>query len=678
MMKKRITVVFVVFCIILVSSVALTIFVQPKDTSPNSSSNGTTQTRCDPDSWTNKTAMPTTGGTDAVVVDGKIYVFDYQHNYVYDPANDSWQIKTPMPTPRSSFGVAACQGKIFVIGGINASNWVDTAINEVYDPKTDTWTTETSMPTTRNSMKAETVDGKIYVISGRTDGPNSSVKTTLMYDPVTNSWTSKSPIPNPVTSYGSTVLDGKIYVIGGQDEYHDPMNSGFVQIYDPAKDSWTLGTPHPHPAWIGESAVATTGLYAPKRIYVLGGAEGFGVGLSQNFVYDPETDSWGTAASMLNPKDNFAVGVVDDLIYAMGGTDGWNGLNLNEQYTPIGYKSEIPQPQDLLVVPDDFSNIQTAINNVKAGGTVFVKNGSYNSQSLNIIKPLKLIGESPVGTVLKGQTTGEPVIVTIVSDDVQISNFTFYDTANNPRCITGLGSRIKVAGNIFINSSSAIELTGSSNTVTDNTIQNTYKGVSVYGSNNQISRNILNNSSITLSNANYNIINNNTVTSFNEALTMQNCSYNVISGNIFEKSQLWAVLLGSGSNNVFCGNLIRDNTGQYDGYGLALGGYGSTAENNLFYWNTFVNNNKNVGYNWPLNGVGNSWNKNMEGNYWSDYNGTDSNGDGIVDTPYIIDDKNVDHYPLMKPLGPVDFSSDIYSELAFNTQANSTQTTVKT
>jgi hypothetical protein len=68
----------------------------------------------------------------------------------------------------------------------------------------------------------------------------------------------------------------------------------------------------------------------------------------------------------------------------------------------------------------------------------------------------------------------------------------------------------------------------------------------------------------------------------------------------------------------------------------------------------------------------------MEGNYWSDYNGTDSNGDGIVDTPYIIDDKNVDHYPLMKPLGPVDFSSDIYSELAFNTQANSTQTTVKT
>jgi parallel beta-helix repeat protein len=35
------------------------------------------------------------------------------------------------------------------------------------------------------------------------------------------------------------------------------------------------------------------------------------------------------------------------------------------------------------------------------------------------------------------------------------------------------------------------------------------------------------------------------------------------------------------------------------------------------------------------------------GNFWSDYNGTDSNRDGIGDTPYIIDSLNIDHYPLM-------------------------------
>ena len=38
------------------------------------------------------------------------------------------------------------------------------------------------------------------------------------------------------------------------------------------------------------------------------------------------------------------------------------------------------------------------------------------------------------------------------------------------------------------------------------------------------------------------------------------------------------------------------------------------------------------------------------GNYWADYNGTDKNGDGIGDEPEILNDKNVDYYPLMQPV----------------------------
>jgi hypothetical protein len=43
------------------------------------------------------------------------------------------------------------------------------------------------------------------------------------------------------------------------------------------------------------------------------------------------------------------------------------------------------------------------------------------------------------------------------------------------------------------------------------------------------------------------------------------------------------------------------------------------------------------------------WDNGSIGNYWSDYNGTDADGDGIGDTPYILNDLNQDNHPLMTP-----------------------------
>jgi hypothetical protein len=43
-----------------------------------------------------------------------------------------------------------------------------------------------------------------------------------------------------------------------------------------------------------------------------------------------------------------------------------------------------------------------------------------------------------------------------------------------------------------------------------------------------------------------------------------------------------------------------------------------------------------------------TWDNGKKGNYWSDYNGTDSNKDGLGDTPYVIDVLNQDRYPLIE------------------------------
>jgi hypothetical protein len=45
-----------------------------------------------------------------------------------------------------------------------------------------------------------------------------------------------------------------------------------------------------------------------------------------------------------------------------------------------------------------------------------------------------------------------------------------------------------------------------------------------------------------------------------------------------------------------------------------------------------------------------TWDDGTRGNYWNDYNGTDTNGDGIGDTSYVIDPLNLDRYPLIENL----------------------------
>jgi hypothetical protein len=69
------------------------------------------------------------------------------------------------------------------------------------------------------------------------------------------------------------------------------------------------------------------------------------------------------------------------------------------------------------------------------------------------------------------------------------------------------------------------------------------------------------------------------------------------------------------------------------------------------YSNTFFENNFASKFVFPVSEA-NFWDNGSIGNYWSDYKGTDANGDGIGDTPYVINADNQDRYPLMNPWHP--------------------------
>ncbi len=287
-------------------------------------------------SWSTKKPLPQTGGSRVAVVDGKIHAISGSVHYVYDPATDDWTSRKPMPTPRHYFGIAVCDNKIYTVGGgYWDDGWVTSNVNEVYDPQTDSWETKTSMPTSRMSLYANEVEGKIYMIGGQTGGPNSIVNLNDAYDVATDSWAIMEPSPYAVDSYGSAVVDGKIYILGGSASHSARVSLN--QIYDPATDTWGLGAEMPESVR-NTAAGATSGLLAPKRIYVIGGGPDM---LATNFtqVYDPENDSWTLGAEMPTARGWLAVAVVNDLIYAIGGSPYLmaSSLTTNEQYVPYGY-----------------------------------------------------------------------------------------------------------------------------------------------------------------------------------------------------------------------------------------------------------------------------------------------------------------------------------------------------
>jgi hypothetical protein len=328
---------------VLMVSILLAILVANEVLAPNLIPSPTAKTN----SWSSTAPMPTQRWQFGVaVVDGKIYAVGgmgesregpirLNVTEEFNPSSAQWLSKQNIPYPSAAFpnfpfGVTACDGKIYVFGVIGYVEPIVVAVL-VYDPSANSWETLEPAPINASadtSVTANTVNGKIYVM-----GETASSSFNMEYDPEVNSWTAKS-VPSGLIGSVVCALDNKIYALGGK--VNGENDATLFQVYDTIADMWSVLKPLPSKMVFG-AAVSTSGIEAPKRLYLFGSFVGV---YSGSFMYNPASESWTAFEAIPADIEYFSIANVNDQIYLMGGVIPPFISGYPQQtfvYTPFGY-----------------------------------------------------------------------------------------------------------------------------------------------------------------------------------------------------------------------------------------------------------------------------------------------------------------------------------------------------
>lgn len=261
-----------------------------------------------------------------------------------------------------------------------------------------------------------------------------------------------------------------------------------------------------------------------------------------------------------------------------------------------------------------YEKIQETINanETTDGNTLFIKTGTYH-ENIIVNKTLSLIGEEQETTIIDG--SGLETVVEVTASNVFILRFTLQNTRMEQND----------SGILLYNNSG-------NNVFAENKIINCYHGILLWDSsgNNLINDNIITNNTLGIlsSNTTQDTIADNDVTNNEEGIWLAETTNTTVIQNNITNNHLHGIKIDSGNNTIYHNSLINNTISP------------SADNSSTNTWNTY----------YPSGG-----------NYWSNYNGTDSYSgkdqnetgtDGIGDTPHIINENNVDSYPLMNPYSP--------------------------
>ncbi len=220
----------------------------------------------------------------------------------------------------------------------------------------------------------------------------------------------------------------------------------------------------------------------------------------------------------------------------------------------------------------------------------------------------------------------------------------------------------------------ALMFVSNNNTVRGNTIAMDETGIMVWGWNNKIEGNVISDPSDRTANGIYmvyaynSVVTENTISNVKmEGIWLRRSSNNTILNNQISASSTydtaWSsgfLLMSSSKRNVIYGNttsgflrgvsvLFSSDDNMIANNGIASTKYQAIViddcTDNIVYGNDFGNYGR-----LPYDNNENLWEQDGMGNHWRDYVGTDTNGDGVGDEPFVVGPEGADNFPLMSPI----------------------------
>jgi N-acetylneuraminic acid mutarotase len=218
------------------------------------------------------------------------------------------------------------------------------SVSQPIQPGAGEWHTITAPPANDGNRAVAVIGGKIYAAGGDVSGLTYT-NALHAYDPVGNAWTTLAPMPTTRSSLAGAAAGGQLYAIGGRSFDIGTSTQtvlSTVESYDPASNTWSTRASLPSPRQ-GLAAGVVNGI-----IYVVGGTDAGGTIVATVEAYNPATNTWTSRAPLPSPRTGAVVDVFDGILYAVGGRSAGGDVSTVEAYDPSTNtwtaKAPVPAP----------------------------------------------------------------------------------------------------------------------------------------------------------------------------------------------------------------------------------------------------------------------------------------------------------------------------------------------